>query len=754
MVIHRLRIYEIFRYSMIVIAGLIIAFIAKGHIDSINEEANTLVEDTLSGQINQCNTYLKKYLDEEVQFLQNIGDGVNKKDFKTLKEFQQYMNILIDGELFESLNYIDNKGMRYLEDGTSVDVRDKAYYYEAIRGRRIFLKHQGDKKDEDVEGVSITVPIYDNESDKNILGYLHAEKDSTEIRRDLEESFDEYVGFSYVIDENGYVVFKAKNNYIEEDSLNFYHYMIYNEVDLDGYVEIVKESVITRETKILRVNNRYGSGYIGIAPVSEDSKWTIVSYFGKNKISEYGNNISNKTVIFMLYTSLIIVLVFTYIIVAEFIKNRQIKKVAYTDPLTNIGNKFKFEESCKKILRTFPNGKYVVSQFDIKGFKYINHKYGFNFGDKLLRIIAKELEKEMTKYEACARVSNDIFIVLIKLSNEDKDNIYKRIESVLNCTKLNNIVLSFRLGVYIIEDNKENISNIIEKVTFAWNHIRNNNKKSINYYDKKLLNQMMQEERLEAKMVKALKDGEFKVFVQPKVDLANEKICGGEALIRWISPEYGFMPPDSFIPLFEKNGFISNIDFYVLEQICLKTISIQEMGLKDFAISVNQSRETLVDPDYLYKLQEVINKYKINASLIELEITEGVFVEDYSEILEVVNKVKALGFKISMDDFGSGYSSLNLLKEIPINILKIDRIFLKESKTSLKSEIIIRSVIQMAQRLSINVICEGVETLEQASLLKEINCEMAQGYYYGKPMPMEEFDEILLKYSKEIKKIH
>lgn len=747
MVIHRLKFYEIFRYSMIVLAGLIIVFIAKGHIDSINEESNTLVEDTLRGQINQCNTYLKKYLDNEVQFLQNVGDGVYGKEFRTLKDFQQYMNILIDGELFESLSYIDNKGWRYLEDGTSVDVRDKTYYYEAIRGRRIFLKYPDDKKEEDVEGISMTVPIYDN--NKDVLGFLYAEKDSAEVRKDLEGSFDEYVGFSYVIDENGYVVFKAKNNYVDEESLNFYHYMIYNEVDLDTYVETVKECVSTGESKILRVNNRYGSGYLGVAPVSEDTKWTIVSYFGKNKISEYGTTISNKTVKLMLHTSFIIVLIFTYIIAVEFVKNRQIKKVAYTDPLTNIGNRFKFEASCKKILRACPNEKYVVAQFDIKGFKYINHKYGFNFGDKLLRIIAKELEKEMKKNEVCARVSNDIFIILIKLSSGEKDNVYKRIESVLRCTKLNNMVLSFRMGIYIIEDNKEDVSNIIEKSTFAWNHIRNSNKKNVNYYDKKLLNQMMQEERLEAKMVKALEDGEFKVFIQPKVDLVTDEICGGEALIRWISPEYGCLPPNSFIPLFEKNGFISNIDFYVLEQICLKTMSIDKMGLKNFAISVNQSRETLIDPDYLKKLEAIIDKYNIDTSLVELEITESVFVEDYDEILEVINRIKDLGFKISMDDFGSGYSSLNLLKEIPINILKIDRIFLRESKTSLKSKIIIRSVIQMAQNLSINVICEGVETIEQVNLLKEINCEMAQGYYYGRPMPMEEFDKVLFKYSKE-----
>jgi len=251
----------------------------------------------------------------------------------------------------------------------------------------------------------------------------------------------------------------------------------------------------------------------------------------------------------------------------------------------------------------------------------------------------------------------------------------------------------------------------------------------------------MEEENIENSMKGALAKGEFKVYFQYMVNLESDKVCGAEALVRWISPEMGFLPPDRFISLFERNGFIVDIDFYVLEVICNKLKSFLDRGITDFIFSVNQSRETINDPNYIEKIRDLIGKYNIPPEFIELEVTENIFIDNYENILKVLDEIRELGFKISMDDFGSGYSSLNLLKEMPINTLKIDRLFLNEKATSSRGKLIIKSIIELAKNLQINVVCEGVETKQHVDFLKKVNCEIVQGYFYGKPIPMEEFDK-------------
>lgn len=740
MVRERLRGYDIIRYVMIIVAVVLIVFIARDYTLSIRQKADSIVVESLSNQINQSNKYLKKYLDKKVKVLQNVSSSVGKKDFKTVQQFEEYTKIVLDGQQFDRIRYIDKNGYLHIEDGTLVDVRDKSYYIQAMSGNFALTNPTGDSK-HNYQGIGIVTPIYDENS--NIIGALYAEKDSAELMEELESEFSEYIGFAYVINKDGYVIFKAKNNFQDEECINFFHYMVYQGIELENYVETLRTGMSKSTSDVLVVSGQSGKGYLGYAPISSEYGWTVVSYIGDNKISDYGNNVSKDTLKMMSYIISLVVIIAIYIMLIEVVKNKQIKKMAFTDPLTSIGNCFWFENQCKKILKLHQDEKYVVVQFDIKRFKYINHKYGYSFGDKILKLLAKNLNKKFNKGEACARIGTDLFIILLKNSPDVNDKLNKYLQEILVKKNITNITLNFRMGLYVLQDNNEAVSKIIEKVNLAWNYIKNGSNSSFNYYDDDLLDKIMEEEALEFRMRGALDNREFKVYVQPKIDLKSDKMCGAEALVRWISPELGFMPPDKFIPLFEKNGFIANVDFYVLESIFIKTQQMIKEGYQGFTISVNQSRETLNDPNYLVNLKKLIDKYDVPVNLIELEITENVFVDDYDKILDIMKKVKALGFKISMDDFGSGYSSLNLLKEMPINVLKIDRIFLNETKTSAKSKVIIKSVIQMAKNLEINVICEGVENIDQVKLLKEIKCEMAQGYYYGKPMPMEEFDKKL-----------
>ncbi|MEG2769352.1 MAG: EAL domain-containing protein, partial [Oscillospiraceae bacterium] len=269
-------------------------------------------------------------------------------------------------------------------------------------------------------------------------------------------------------------------------------------------------------------------------------------------------------------------------------------------------------------------------------------------------------------------------------------------------------------------------------------------------YNDSLVMHIVEERKIEQSMHVALREGEFQVYIQPKYKLSNAKFMGAEALIRWVSPSMGFLPPDKFIPIFEKNGFVEEIDFFVLETVMQKMCYFHSIGFEYFPVSVNMSRITIGNTNYINRLRDLFVKYPLPAGVVELEITETIFGDENKKMLGILEKMRDLGAVIVMDDFGSGYSSLNLLKEVPFDVLKIDREFMNESETSEKTRVILKSMIEMAQKIKVQVVCEGVETKEQVDFLNEINCDVAQGFYFARPMPFPKFEQELEKYGTKL----
>lgn len=267
---------------------------------------------------------------------------------------------------------------------------------------------------------------------------------------------------------------------------------------------------------------------------------------------------------------------------------------------------------------------------------------------------------------------------------------------------------------------------------------------SYSFFNEDTRNRLYKEKRLEDNMNKALEKGEFIVYYQPKYSLDDvNEIEGAEALIRWNSPEFGFISPIDFVPLFEKNGFIVNIDMFVFEEVCKTLNKWINKGYTPVPISVNMSRVHLYRDNFIENITDLISKYNISPEFIELELTESVVFDNLNILIDIMKKIKEIGFLISMDDFGSGYSSLNLLKDLSFDILKLDRGFLIETTDTKRGKIIISKIVEMAKAIDIKVICEGVETYEQVEFLKEIGCDKVQGYLFAKPMVLDEFEKHL-----------
>ncbi|EGT4826622.1 EAL domain-containing protein, partial [Clostridioides difficile] len=341
--------------------------------------------------------------------------------------------------------------------------------------------------------------------------------------------------------------------------------------------------------------------------------------------------------------------------------------------------------------------------------------------------------------ETFARVSADNFNILLTYNKkEDIINIIKKIMA-------NNELINLSFGIYEIKDKDLSVSVYSDRASLAKSSIKNNSDVNFAFFNDKLREKLLLEDKIEKEMEYALESGQFVMYLQPKYNIKLDKFCGSEALVRWQYTEKEVIYPSDFIPIFEKNGFIRKIDMYILEQACKEIQSLFDKGISPLPISVNFSRVDFFKKDFIENIVNICDRYKIPYSLIEIEITESSMFGDTDTLFNVSRNLQDIGFIVAMDDFGSGYSSVNMLKNIPLNVIKLDRGFFVDDKDVDKSQIVIKSIVSLIKQLGIRVVAEGIETRSQIEMLKKANCDIVQGYYFSKPLPIKEFEKLVYK---------
>lgn len=423
------------------------------------------------------------------------------------------------------------------------------------------------------------------------------------------------------------------------------------------------------------------------------------------------------------------------------------ERVKSKDNLTGLLTLPKFNAEAMKLIASARNINYAVIYTDFNKFKYVNDEWGYSIGDEVLKFFAARVSRLLSSSELFCRVGSDIFTIL--LSYREKSDVLERIKMLMNIVsrdftvkfpKVNPVIIS---GVYFITPEDKVLSVALDKANMARKTLKGYHTSSYAIFDEALYAEIKRQKQIEDRMKEALKNNEFLVYMQPKIELHTLKIIGAEALVRWKTPEGRIMSPMEFIPIFEKNGFIMELDFYVYEKVLQSLREWIDMGKQPVIVSVNVSRLHIEDTLFIEKLEYLLEKYGIPRHLVEIEITENLFLKSLDALFELMNRLHKLGYLISIDDFGSGYSSLNLLKNLPVDIIKLDKEFFMQSKMEEKNKIVINSIIQLAKGLGLKVISEGVETSEQADFLRESRCDMVQGYFFYKPMPTEEFVKII-----------
>lgn len=428
----------------------------------------------------------------------------------------------------------------------------------------------------------------------------------------------------------------------------------------------------------------------------------------------------------------------------------QLEKLIYVDVLTGDRTYHKFKIDAQRILEKYPDELHFLVKLDIANFKLINQIYGYEKGNEVLCCVSKALEHMMrNENEIFARISNDEFIALFTLQNKNEIEGLNR-KFIDNFQEFMGSDFSFQCkfphGRFLVEPGyirKVHISEMFEKVNVAHKAAKAEKTIEFTFYDEQMTKEALRVKKIENRMADALKNEEFVVYLQPKYFLEDEQIGGAEALVRWKNENTDLFLPGTFIPVFEQDGFVTKLDFYVFEKVCWIIKSWIVGGVEPVTVSVNFSRLHLDNPDFVIQLCEIADRVGIERKYLEIEITETAILDNIDSMEVILSDIHDSGFTMSMDDFGSGYSSLGMLKDLHVDVIKMDRSFFVDQKDLERSKSVVGCVIQMAAEIGIRIVAEGVEEKAHIDFLRALKCDMVQGYYYAKPMPVEQFTELL-----------
>lgn len=686
----------------------------------------------------QTATQLSVNITNQKKFLDIMVESIDRGYFETIEDIFLRYTPDLNSYHFTRLVVLDRFGNGITSDGYKV--KNYENIEEFFKQDTVYLSENRPSTVSNNQ-VNIYSKTFDFNGQKMVLFATINTEDYKDI---LSRRLFNGEGGTYLINNNGDVLIDSFGK-ITENNINLYDYLkkennITNKKDLNK-INNIRDDI--KDNKVGTLDITFGSDvyFIHYEKLSVNN-WYVVTVAPDSTIAKELTYFLSISLGLCFFINFIIIGAFIYIFVITERKNRKIYETAYIDPVTNLGNEIYFKEKAGEFLQETRKNKYVAI-IDINKFKALNKLYEYEFSNKILKSLGEKLTEILPENNITCRLSRDIFAVAFTYNG----HIEKLIERIFNGATVFDIegvsiTLNLSIGVYKI-GNDFDINKVLDKAYMA--HSKVKGLYSDNYYifDDVLEKKYFNEQQIESNMKLALKNNEFKVVYQPKISTKDESLAGAEALVRWYKDEK-IIPPNEFIPLFEKNKFIIKLDLYVFEQVCKDISSWKEKYEEVPIISVNLSKGHFADNHFIDEYVKITDKYGIDRSKIDLEITESAIIDEGIDILRILNYIKKKGFIISIDDFGTGYSSLNMIQDIKADIMKIDKSFLDKADLN-SNKNIINYIVFIAKNLDMKIIVEGVETKNQVDFIKDLKCDMIQGYYYSKPISKEEFEEYFNK---------
>lgn len=732
-------------FTLITILFLTSLFLTMGYI---------YIEDTKHLLMSEAKIHIKEVAVQGSQLAQRQIE----KDLDVLNIFSNYyasnpdipneekMKNLLDemeNQKFYTMAIVDINGNAENTKGDKFSVKDREFFKNSIKGKKYVSSPYVDEVNKSIKKIAISVPLLNNDK---VVGVLYCTYNINTLMKLINISFYENNSISYVVKNDGTIILHPQGDSLSKN--------IYKLLEQDNDIQEVnrlKKELQENKTGATVLNMLEERRYLGYATMDNGNSennyikdWNLIFSIPETVVFSNSKQIINRAVYAVLSIVLIFVAIIFYIIYIKKSNEKEILSLAYEDKVTYIGNQNKFYRECSKYLLDKPSLNYIIVYFDINNFKMINDTFGYEFGDNLLITIAKALKEELTEGEVYARLSSDYFAIFCDYKNgrnkiiRKLDNIRSNIESNLSIV----FEISLCVGIYFVEEGEVDIQKAVNKANMARSVAKG---KNINYaiYNEDVRNKLSEESMILDDIKIALVKNQFEVYYQPKFSLVTGEMIGSEALIRWNHPEHGFISPAVFIPIAEKSKLILKIGRFVFERICNDLYEWKKQGKKIVPVSVNLSRVELYQPDIVKFINKTIKMYNLSSDFIEIEITETVAINELNILKNVLNELRTYGFSISMDDFGTGYSSISCLRDMPIDILKLDKSFLGGIEHDERSRNIAKSIVSLAKSLDLVVIIEGVESKEQAELMKQFGCDLVQGFYFARPMPAKNFLDLL-----------
>lgn len=652
------------------------------------------------------------------------------------------LNKIMERYPFKRMGLVFPDGTSYLSSGEEYKISeiDLSYIRQVFEGENYISNTTTDAFDGN-NIISLHVPVYKGEE---IVAMLTASYETDVLQEMLNVSFFDGKGYSYIVRANGDIIADSTAETSFVNVKNIFNSMLDASPRNTSPVQQMKNDMSVGANGYIRFAN-ISNYYMCYTSVGIND-WYLLSVIPASVIDSSRRSIMLST--YLLCT--VICVIFTIIIIIftkrERNKKIELQKILYVDPITN---GYSFQRFCieakEKLAQDSRNAALIV--LDIEKFKVINEMFGYDEGDRVLKYIWTLLRRWVNDGEIYSRWIADRFNILAFYDNEEKltSRLNSLADDIMNdrTERRNGFILRPVIGVYRIIDRELDIQSMQNNASIAHSTIKGDSHRScVAFYNEEYKEDILNNKILEDQLVKAYDNKEFVVFYQPKYDAATQKLVGAEALVRWKQADGSYIPPFRFIPTAEKNGFITQLDKYVFRCVCRDQKRWLDEGREIVPISVNLSRQHLYNPKLVEEYQKIVVASGVPIDKLELEITESALFENHDEFLAIINKLHGVGFRILMDDFGTGYSSLMMLKSIPIDVMKLDKSFVDDYSDS-KGEKIISSVTQLAKSMQIEVTAEGVETEEQYKFMRDLGCDMIQGYYFAKPMPVEEFDKLI-----------
>ncbi len=703
------------------------------HMDHMAQYSYQEKLETYNSMTKSIAVLLKQEFENNINYMKVSADLIAQAGKLDSRSIRAFLPVIAEGKAYVDLAIVDRNGNGYNVANERINIADEEYFLAAKEGKLV----SGDAIVPTPEHGPVeifAIPIMKNAA---CIGVLVAKVSPKISNQELFQNEEGDKTLIYVLNEDRELIGYVQDT--EPASFN------YNKVTSEGYFLKDRKKILnTVRLKNFFFTNKEGKDSYVWTEAGLGMKGWFVLVGRPNVISPLTKDIVRLTNLMWAFITTGTTFLIILLILFQRRADNKLVKMMYLDPVTGGDNWYKFRLTANKILNSKLSHKkrYALVNFDINRFKVINDAYGYQKGDEILKEIYNVIKKWAKPGEPFTRYAADQFYVMT--SFQEDGELTERVHELdrrlhkLRFTSTTKIYY----GIYHITEHQDSIDHMGEFSSIAKNSIKGSAKGIIAFFDDAARDRLLEEEEIERTMNESILNEEFHIYLQPKFSPIEEVLEGAEALVRWCKSCGRVISPGNFIPVFEKNGFIMELDYYMLRKVCAIIRNWIKLDYEPIPISVNISRLHFANPQLADVIKDIVDKYDVPHHFIELELTESAFLQNKQMMIQTVTKLREYGFIVSMDDFGAGYSSLNSLKDLPLDVVKLDGELFRLTDEVERGLTVIRNTITMAKDLHMKVVAECIETKEQVDFLGHVGCDSIQGYYFAKPMPVQKFEEL------------